>query len=71
MTERSADTDAVRVLDLEGQYHGTPVDRPADPDLYERVIEGFPDALIDTDGQKNVNTTHDNRAVRRTERRFS
>ena len=45
--ERLADTDAVRVLDLKGQYHGTSVDQPADPDLYERVIEGVPDALIE------------------------
>lgn len=45
--ERVADTDAVRVLDLKGQYHGTSVDQPADPDLYERVIEGFPEAFIE------------------------
>lgn len=44
---RLADTGAVRVLDLKGQYHGTTVDQPADPDLYERVIDGFPDALIE------------------------
>lgn len=42
-----AATDAVRTLDLKGQYHGTTVDQPADPDLYQRVIEGFPDALIE------------------------
>jgi hypothetical protein len=45
--ERLAETDAVRALDLKGQYHGTTVDQPADSDLYERVIEGFPDALIE------------------------
>jgi len=45
--ERLAETDAVRTLDLKGQYHGTTVDQPADPELYERVIEGFPDALIE------------------------
>ncbi len=44
---RLADTDAVRVLDLKGQYHGTTVDQPADPDLYKQVTEGFPDALIE------------------------
>lgn len=44
---RLAETDAVRVLDLKGQYHGTTVDQPADPALYNRVIDGFPDALIE------------------------
>ena len=42
-----AATDAVQILDLKGQYHGTTVDQPADPELYERVIEGFPEALIE------------------------
>lgn len=45
--ERLADTDAVQVLDLKGQYDGTTVDQPADPALYERVLAGFPDALIE------------------------
>ena len=44
---RLAGTGAVRVLDLKGQYHGTTVDQPADPDLYERIIDGFPDALVE------------------------
>jgi len=44
---RLAETGAVQTLDLKGQYHGTTVDQPADPELYERVIEGFPDALIE------------------------
>lgn len=47
VVDRLAATDVVRTLDLKGQYHGTTVDQPADPDLYERVIEGFPDALIE------------------------
>lgn len=47
VVDRLAETDAVRVLDLKGQYHGTTVDQPADPDLYELVVEGFPDALIE------------------------
>jgi hypothetical protein len=42
-----ADTGAVRLLDLKGHYVGTTVDQPPDPDLYERVIEGFPDAVIE------------------------
>jgi len=42
-----AETGAVRVVDLKGKYSGTPVDQPADHDLYERVIEEFPNALIE------------------------
>ncbi|AZH26646.1 enolase-like domain-containing protein [Haloplanus aerogenes] len=41
------ETDAVRLLDLKGHYVGTTVDQPPDPALYERVIEGFPDAVIE------------------------
>ena len=42
-----ADTDRVRILDLKGHYEGTDVDSPADPELYERIIEGFPEAIIE------------------------
>ncbi|MFD1644062.1 hypothetical protein [Haloarchaeobius litoreus] len=42
-----ADTGAVRLLDLKGQYEGTEVDQPADPDLYRHVLEGFPDAVVE------------------------
>lgn len=42
-----AATDAVRLLDLKGRYEGTDVDNPADPDLYRRVFEGFPDAVVE------------------------
>lgn len=42
-----AATDAVRILDLKGQYEGTTVDQPADPALYERVLDGFPAAIIE------------------------
>jgi hypothetical protein len=45
--ERLAETKAVRVLDLKGQYHGTEVDQSADPELYELVINAFPDALVE------------------------
>jgi hypothetical protein len=45
--DRLADTGTVCVLDLKGQYHGTTVDQPADSVLYEQVIDGFPDALIE------------------------
>ncbi|MEY7848752.1 hypothetical protein AB7C87_06055 [Natrarchaeobius sp. A-rgal3] len=40
-------TDAIRILDLKGQYEGTEVDVPTDPDLYERVIEAFPEAVLE------------------------
>ena len=40
-------TGAVVTLDLKGQYHGTMVDQDPDPALYERVIEGFPEAVIE------------------------
>jgi hypothetical protein len=42
-----AATGAVRVLDLKGQYHGTPVDQPPDPVLYRSVAGLFPDAVIE------------------------
>jgi hypothetical protein len=42
-----AATGAVVALDLKGQYHGTVVDQDPDPDLYARVIDGFPDAVIE------------------------
>jgi L-alanine-DL-glutamate epimerase-like enolase superfamily enzyme len=38
---------AVDSVDLKGQYEGTIVDNPADPDLYRRVVEAFPDAWIE------------------------
>jgi hypothetical protein len=47
LVDRLAQTDAVRTLDLKGQYSGTEVDQPADPVLYELVLEGFPDALVE------------------------
>jgi hypothetical protein len=42
-----ADLDRVRILDLKGQYHGTTVDQEPDPDLYRRIVEGFPEAVIE------------------------
>ena len=47
LVDTLADTDRVRILDLKGHYEDTDVDAPADPDLYERIIEGFPDAIIE------------------------
>jgi hypothetical protein len=37
----------VRILDLKGQYEGTTVDTPPDPDLYERLVEAFPEAVLE------------------------
>jgi len=42
-----AATDAVRIVDLKGQYRGTSVDQDADPALYRRVVDGFPDAILE------------------------
>jgi len=41
------ETGAVRILDLKGAYEGTDVDQAPDPDLYRRVFEGFPDAVVE------------------------
>jgi hypothetical protein len=45
--ERLAATGRVRVLDLKGYYRGTVVDLPPDPALYRRVVELFPDVVIE------------------------
>ena len=42
-----AATGAVSACDLKGLYTDSPVDNPADPELYRRVAEGFPDAYIE------------------------
>jgi len=42
-----AATGAVDSVDLKGQYEGTVVDQPPDPELYRRVVEGFPTAWIE------------------------
>lgn len=42
-----AETDAVRIVDLKGAYHGTPVDLAADPALYRRIAEGLDDVWIE------------------------
>ncbi|MBA2537270.1 MAG: hypothetical protein H0V20_07560, partial [Actinobacteria bacterium] len=42
-----AELGVVDSIDLKGAYEGTPVDQGADPALYERVAEGFPDAWIE------------------------
>jgi hypothetical protein len=40
-------TGAVESVDFKGLYVGSIVDQPADPLLYERVVEAFPDAWIE------------------------
>jgi hypothetical protein len=45
-----AATGAVDSIDLKGQYVGTVVDTPADPALYRRLAEGFPDAWLEDPG---------------------
>jgi L-alanine-DL-glutamate epimerase-like enolase superfamily enzyme len=47
LIETLAATDAVRIIDLKGQYTGTMVDQAADPVLYRRIIDAFPEALIE------------------------
>jgi L-alanine-DL-glutamate epimerase-like enolase superfamily enzyme len=42
-----AATGAVDSVDLKGQYEGTVVDQPPDPALYQRVVDGFPEAWIE------------------------
>jgi hypothetical protein len=42
-----AETGRVRVLDLKGQYEGTPVDQPADVRLYRSVVRAFPEVIIE------------------------
>ncbi|HKG40274.1 MAG TPA: hypothetical protein VKB25_14890 [Conexibacter sp.] len=41
------ETGAVDSADFKGLYRGTVVDNPADPGLYRRVAEGFPDAWLE------------------------
>ncbi len=40
-------TGAVDSVDFKGLYHGSIVDQPADPILYRRVAEAFPEAWIE------------------------
>lgn len=40
-------TNAVRIIDLKGQYTGTMVDQSADVVLYRRILDAFPDVLIE------------------------
>jgi L-alanine-DL-glutamate epimerase-like enolase superfamily enzyme len=42
-----AGTGAIDSVDFKGHYKGTVVDNPADPDLYRRIAEHFPDAWLE------------------------
>lgn len=42
-----AETGAVRTLDLKGVYEGTDVDQSGNPELYEMLLEAFPEAIIE------------------------
>ena len=45
-----AATDAVRILDLKGLYEGTQVDFDPDPELYDRLLSAFPEAVVEDPG---------------------
>lgn len=47
LTDELAALGAVDTLDFKGQYKGTPVDQPPDPELYQRMAESFPGAWIE------------------------
>jgi len=50
VVEDLAATAAVDVIDLKGQYTDADVREPVDRDLYDRVLTGFPDAVIEDPG---------------------
>ena len=53
-----AATGAVDSVDLKGQYEGTVVDQPPDPELYRRVTEALPAAWIE-----DPNVTEETRPI--------
>jgi L-alanine-DL-glutamate epimerase-like enolase superfamily enzyme len=59
------ETGVVDSVDFKGFYKGTVVDQPADPDLYGRVVEAFPNAWIEdpalTDETRAVLAGHEDR----------
>jgi L-alanine-DL-glutamate epimerase-like enolase superfamily enzyme len=59
------ETGVVDSVDFKGFYRGTPVDQPADPDLYRRVVEAFPETWIEdpalTDETRPVLEPHKDR----------
>jgi L-alanine-DL-glutamate epimerase-like enolase superfamily enzyme len=49
-------TGAVDSVDFKALYHGTIVDQPADPVLYRRVVDAFPDAWLEDPDVVNPET---------------
>jgi hypothetical protein len=47
LIDELASLGVVDVIDLKGQYKGTVVDQPPDPELYRRVADAFPSAWIE------------------------
>ena len=47
LIQRLIDLDVVDSIDFKGAYEGTVVDQGADPDLYSKVAEAFPDAWLE------------------------
>jgi hypothetical protein len=47
LIEQLAATGAVDSIDFKGMYKGTIVDQGADPVLYQRVVDAFPDAWLE------------------------
>jgi hypothetical protein len=47
VVEGLAETGAIDVVDFKGHYRGTPVDLEPDQELYRRVAERFPEALLE------------------------
>ena len=47
LIEVLAETDSVRIVDFKGHYEGTSVEREPDAALYRRVVEAFPDAVLE------------------------
>ena len=47
LADELAATGAVDVVDLKGYYVGTVVDQPADPVLYQLIVDAFPDSIVE------------------------
>jgi hypothetical protein len=47
LVDALVETGVIDSLDLKGQYKGTVVDVETDPELYQMVIEAFPDAWLE------------------------
>jgi hypothetical protein len=62
-----AATGAVRTLDLKGHYSGTDVDTPPDRDLYERLVEAFPETIVEdpalTESTRSIFDGHEGRVA--------